>query len=339
MNNMIKMIAQKAGVSIDVVLKVINDDIDITPVEKKRVLDAINELNYNPESLTGDLDKRRTNTIAIITAYLNSFSFYEVYLINGFEKQNIDLGRKYILNQYSTGGNQQRKKELLKAILSETLADGVISMFLKFEQDDLNELKNKNIPVIFIDEEVEGFPSVKLNNFKGAYDAVKYLIDKGRKNIGLVVGQTSSEGVGITPIERFEGYKKALQDNKISFNKENVIEIINYTFEEGEQSLRSFIERKIKLDAIFCAAGDMVALGIMDEAAKLNIDIPHDLALIGYDDINMASISKPGLTTIKQPIESIGRTALRILDSMIETGKIEQSKIIFEPELVIRGTA
>jgi|DewCreStandDraft_4_1066084.scaffolds.fasta_scaffold02806_22 LacI family transcriptional regulator len=339
MNNIIKRIAQKAGVSIDTVLKVINDDIDITPVEKKRVLDAINELNYNPESLTGDLDKRKTNTIAIITAYLNSFSFYEVYLINGFEKQNMDLGRKYILNQYSTGGNQQRKKELLKAILSETLADGVISMFLKFEQDDLNELKNKNIPVIFIDEEAEGFPSVKLNNFKGAYDAVKYLIDKGRKNIGLVVGQTSSEGVGITPIERFEGYKKALQDNKIPFNKENVIEIINYTFEEGEQSLRSFIERKIKLDAIFCAAGDMVALGIMDEAAKLNIDIPHDLALIGYDDINMASISKPGLTTIKQPIESIGRTALRILDSMIETGKIEQSKIIFEPELVIRGTA
>ena len=339
MNNIIKRIAQKAGVSIDTVLKVINDDIDITPVEKKRVLDAINELNYNPESLTGDLDKRKTNTIAIITAYLNSFSFYEVYLINGFEKQNMDLGRKYILNQYSTGGNQQRKKELLKAILSETLADGVISMFLKFEQDDLNELKNKNIPVIFIDEEAEGFPSVKLNNFKGAYDAVKYLIDKGRKNIGLVVGQTSSEGVGITPIERFEGYKKALQDNKIPFNKENVIEIINYTFEEGEQSLRSFIERKLKLDAIFCAAGDMVALGIMDEAAKLNIDIPHDLALIGYDDINMASISKPGLTTIKQPIESIGRTALRILDSMIETGKIEQSKIIFEPELVIRGTA
>lgn len=339
MNNTIKKIAQKAGVSIETVLKVINDDIDIIPAEKKRVLDAINELNYNPESLTGDLDKRKTNTIAIITAYLNSFSFYEVYLINGFEKQNIDLGRKYILNQYSTGGNQQRKKELLKAILSETLADGVISMFLRFEKDDLNELKNKNIPVIFIDEEAEGFPSVKLNNFKGAYDAVKYLIDKGRKNIGLVVGQISSEGVGITPIERFEGYKKALQDNKIPFNKENVIEIINYTFEEGEQSLRSFVERKIKLDAIFCAAGDMVALGIMDEAAKLNIDIPHDLALIGYDDINMASISKPGLTTIKQPIESIGRTALRILDSMIETGKIEQSKIIFEPELVIRGTA
>jgi len=339
MDAMIKQIARKAGVSEDIVFKVINDDVDISSEQKKRVLDAISELNYNPESLSMDINKKRTNTIAVITAYLNSFSFYEVYLINGFEKQNSDLGRKYVLNQYSTGGNQQRKKELLKAILSETLADGVISMFLKFEQDDLNELKNKKIPVIFIDEEAEGFPSVKLNNFKGAYDAVKYLIDKGKKNIGFVVGQISSEGVGITPIERFEGYKKALQDNNIPFDKNKVIEIINYTFEEGEQSLRSFIERKVKLDAIFCAAGDMVALGIMDEAAKLNIDIPHDLALIGYDDINMASISKPGLTTVKQPIESIGRTALRILDSMIETGKIEQSKIIFEPELVIRGTA
>ncbi len=339
MDDIIKQIARKAGVSPDFVFKVINEDVDITSEQKKRVLDAISELNYNPESLTMDINKKRTNTIAVITAYLNSFSFYEVYLINGFEKQNSDLGRKYVLNQYSTGGNQQRKKELLRAILFETLADGVISMFLKFEQDDLNELKNKKIPVIFIDEEVEGFPSVKLNNFKGAYDAVKYLVEKGKKNIGLVVGQLRSEGVGITPIERFEAYKKALADYKIPFDKDKVIEIINYTFEEGEQSLRSYVERKIKLDAIFCAAGDMVALGIMDEAAKLNIDIPHDLALIGYDDINMASISKPGLTTVKQPIESIGRAALRILDSMIETGKIEQSRVIFEPELVIRGTA
>lgn len=339
--NIIKQIAKKAEVSENIVLKVINEEVDVTFEQKKRVLNAIKELNYNPESLTGDINnnKKKTNTIAIITAYLNSFSFYEVYLLNGFEKQNSDFGRKYILNQYATGGNTQKKKELLKAILSEKLADGVISMFLKFEQDDLIEFKNKNIPIIFIDEEAEGFPSVKLNNFKGAYDAVKYLIDKGKRNIGLVVGQMQSEGVGITPIERFEGYKKALKDNNIIFDPKKVIEIINYTFEEGEQSLRSFIERKVKLDSIFCAAGDMVALGIMDEAAKLNIDIPHDLALIGYDDINMASISKPGLTTVKQPIESIGRTALRILDSMIETGKIEPSKIIFEPELVIRGTA
>lgn len=338
MDAIIKQIALKTGLSEDIVLKVINDDIEISAENKKRVLAAIGELNYNFESLTDNINKKKTNKIAIITAYLNSFSFYEVYLINGFEKQNSDLGGKYVLNQYSTGGNQQRKKELLKVILSETLADGVISMFLKFEQDDLSELRKSKIPVIFIDEEVEGFPSVKLNNFKGAYDAVKYLIDKGKKNIGLVVGQLRSEGVGITPIERFEAYKKALSDNKIPFDKDKIIEIINYTFEEGEQSLRSFIERKVKLDSIFCAAGDMVALGIMDEAAKLNIDIPHDLALIGYDDINMSSISKPGLTTVRQPIESIGRTALRILDSMIETGKIEQSKIIFEPELVIRGT-
>jgi LacI family transcriptional regulator len=340
MDDIIKQIAKKAEVSEDIVLKVVNDDDDITFDQKRKVLNAIKELNYNPESITGGINSnKKTNTIAVITAYLNSFSFYEVYLLNGFEKQNSDFGRKYVLNQYATGGNQQRKRELLKAILSEKLADGVISMFLKFEEDDLNEFKNKKVPVIFIDEEAEGFPSVKLNNFKGAYDAVKYLVEKGKKNIGLVVGQMSSEGVGITPIERFEGYKKALKDNNIAFDPKKVIEIINYTFEEGEQSLRSFIERKIKLDSIFCAAGDMVALGIMDEAAKQNIDIPHDLALIGYDDINMASISKPGLTTVKQPIESIGRAALRILDSMIETGKIEPSRIIFEPELVIRGTA
>ena len=113
--------------------------------------------------------------------------------------------------------------------------------------------------------------------------------------------------MGITPKERFEAYKKALADHNMQFNEKNMIQIMEYTFEEGEQAMKEFVNRKAGLDAIFCAAGDMVALGIMDEAFKQKIDIPGDLALVGYDDINMASLSKPQLTTVRQPIEEIGK--------------------------------
>jgi LacI family transcriptional regulator len=338
MKGTLVQIARKAGVAEDIVLKVINGE-EVEPAVKRRVLDAINELNYNPEHMDGGLAGKKTNVIAVVTAYLNSFSFYEVYLINGFEKMNGEMGRKFTINQYSTGGSQQRKKELLHAILSETIADGIISMFLQFDKDDLAVLKEHGIPVIFIDEEMEGYPCVKMDNFKGAYNAVEYLIKKGRTNIGLVVGQVSSEGVGITPKERFEAYKKALSDHNMQFNEKNMIEIMEYTFEEGEQAMKEFVNRKAGLDAIFCAAGDMVALGIMDEAFKQKIDVPADLALIGYDDINMASLSKPQLTTVRQPIEEIGKIAFKMCVGMIETGKMEPRTVIMEPQLVVRGSA
>jgi LacI family transcriptional regulator len=320
------------------VLKVINGE-EVDATTKRRVLDAINELNYNPEQMDGGLSDRKTNTIAVVTAYLNSFSFYEVYLINGFEKMNGEMGRKYTINQYSTGGSQQRKKELLHAIYNEKIADGIISMFLQFEAEDLKTLKDHNIPVVFVDEEMPGFPCVKMDNFKGAYNAVEFLAKKGRKRIGLVVGQVSSEGVGITPRERYDAYKKALAAHNLEINEKNVIQIQEYTFEEGEQAMKEFVNRKLKLDAIFCAAGDMVALGIMDEAFKQKIDVPGDLSLVGYDDINMASLSKPQLTTVRQPIEEIGKQAFKMCVEMIETGKMEPRTVILEPQLIIRGSA
>jgi LacI family transcriptional regulator len=178
-----------------------------------------------------------------------------------------------------------------------------------------------------------------MDNFKGAYNAVDYLIKKGRKKIGLVVGQVSSEGVGITPKERYDAYKKALADNNMAFDDKNVIQIMEYTFEEGEQAMQEFSKRNLGLDAIFCAAGDMVALGIMDEAFKQKIDIPANLSLVGYDDINMASLSKPQLTTVRQPIEEIGKTAFKMCVEMVETGKMEPRTVILEPQLIIRGSA
>lgn len=331
-------IAKKAGVAEDVVLKVINGEENDAAV-KRRVLDAISELNYNPERLDGGLPEVKTNTIAVVTAYMNSFSFYEVYLINGFEKQNSETGRKYTITQYSTGGSQQRKKELLHAIQNEHIADGIISMFLQFDKEDLKALKDHGIPVVFVDEEMEGFPCVKMDNFKGAYNAVEYLIKKGRKKIGLVVGQVSSEGVGITPKERYDAYKKALADHKIEFDDKKVIEIMEYTFEEGEQAMKELSARNLGLDAIFCAAGDMVALGVMDEAFREKIDIPANLSLVGYDDINMASLSKPQLTTVRQPIEEIGKTAFKMCVEMVETGKMDARTVILEPQLIIRGSA
>jgi len=281
----------------------------------------------------------KTNTVAVVTAFVNSFSFFEVYLLNGFEKQNLDMGKRYKLNQYSTGGSIQRKKDFLRALTTDRIADGVISMFLHFDEEDMKALNGANIPVVFVDEEMEGAHSVKSDNFKGAFMATEYLIKKGRKDIGFVMGQMKNEGTGITPLERLHGYKSALNQYGIAYDEKRVVEIINYSFEEGEKAFAELVSRSVKLDSVFSSAGDMVGLGVMDEAQRQKMDVPKDLAIIGYDDINMAALSKPPLTTVKQPIELMGREAFRLVVDAIEEKLSKPQKIIHAPELVIRGSA
>ena len=280
-----------------------------------------------------------TKKIAVITAYLNPSSFFELLLISGFERKNAEMGGKYKIEQYSTVGSEGRRKDFMHGVLAGKVADGIISMFLKFDDEDTAALRKNNIPVVFIDEEMKGFHSVTVDNFKGAYMATEYLIKKKKKNIGLVVGQMKTEGVGVTPFERLKGYKSALQDYGMEYHESNVVEITDYTFEEGEQALRELLKRGKKFDGVFSAAGDMVALGIMDEAEREAIDVPHDLAIVGYDDINMASLSKPPLTTIRQPIEEIGKESFRLLAETLEGKHKKPRKLIFDPELIERGSA
>ncbi len=282
---------------------------------------------------------QKTGRIAVITAYLNPSSFFELLLISGFERKNAEMGGKYKIEQYSTVGSAGRRKDFMRGVLGGEVADGIISMFLKFDDEDTAALRENNIPVVFIDEEMKGFHSVTVDNFKGAYMATEYLIKKKKKNIGLVVGQMKTEGVGVTPFERLKGYKSALQDYGMEYHENNVVEITDYTFEEGEQALRELLKRGKKFDGVFSAAGDMVALGIMDEAEREAIDVPHDLAIIGYDDINMASLSKPPLTTIRQPIEEIGKESFRLLVETLEGKHKKPQKFIFDPKLIERGSA
>jgi len=280
----------------------------------------------------------KVNKIAAVTAFLSPSSFYEIYLINGFEKKNMELGGKYVINQHSTAGNVDRKKQFIQDVLAGHTADGIISMFLRFDGEDLAALKTNNIPVVFIDEEVDGYNSVKSDSFKGAYIATEYLIKKDRKKIGLVVGQMQTEGVGITPLERLNGYKRAIEDYGLKYDEKFVYEVMDYSFEDGERALAEFTKRGLGIDGVFSAAGDMCALGVMDEADRQGIEVPAKLSVIGYDDISMASLSRPKLTTIKQPIEEMGKEAFRILVDEIEGKGSKPGQIVFDPILVERNS-
>lgn len=330
-------VAKKAGVSHTTVSMVIHNDPRITVETKERVSRAIKELNYHPNYMARGLAKGKTNTIAVVSSFYSSF--FELEILRGFHNAMNEIGEGYELNQYSTLAKAESKKNILRNILYGKRADAVIVLNLKPDKALLSEFKRNEVPLVLVEEQMKGVHVLKMNNEKGGFIATEYLLKKGRKNIAVIGGELSGEEIGISPRERLDGYKKALEAAGIAFRQELVAEIKDYSMEDGRMALRMLLEKNLNTDAVFCSAGDIVACGVIAEAKERGIKIPQDISLVGYDDIMISSLVSPALTTVKQPVEKMGedafRTAIEAAENKIKGAKVE----IFEPELVIRETA
>ena len=324
----IKDIAKKVGVTPATVSMVINNSPKISQETKEKVLKAIREMNYHPNYIGRSLVKGETNNIAVVASFFASL--FALESVRGIE---INLRKTpYNLILYSTKGMDENEEDLLRRILYERRADGVIIISLKAKKELMEEFRKENVAAVFIEEIVEDFPTVKFNNIKAAYIATEHLIKNKRKNIGLIVGNK-----GLNAEERLRGYKEALSHYNIDFDKDKVVEIVDYSFEDGEKALNTLMGKNKKIDAVFCAAGDITAIGFMDAAKEKGIIIPDDIAIIGFDDIYLANLTTPGLTTIRQPITKMGMQAFDLLLDVIKGKEEDGKKIIsFEPELIIR---
>ncbi len=324
----IKDIAKKVGVTPATVSMVINNSQKISQATKDRVLKAIKEMNYHPNYIGRSLVKGKTNNIAVVASFFASL--FALESVRGIE---LNLRKKpYNLILYSTKGMDENEEDLLKRILYEKRADGLIIISLKAKKELMEEFKKESVAVVFIEELIEDFPTVKFNNIKAAFLATEHFIKNKRKNIGLIIGNK-----GMNAEERLHGYKEALSHYGLEFKQEMIHTVIDYSFEDGEKALNSLLEKNKKLDAVFCAAGDITAIGFMDAAKEKGINIPGDIGIIGFDDVYLANLSTPSLTTIRQPIAKMGMQAFDLLMEVIEGKEESEKKIIsFEPELIIR---
>jgi len=176
------------------------------------------------------------------------------------------------------------------------------------------------------------YGSVKHSLLDGYLPAIQFIYLNEKEQIGW-------EEIGTSPKARLDGFKKAHDDYGAVFKEKNVIQIRDFHFETGIKALRKFIDDKARLDAVFSAAGDMVAMGILKEAHIRKISIPEDLAIVGFDDIETASIVSPALTTVRQPISEIGQKAFRLAVDSIQKKVSSTENIVFEPKLITRGSA
>jgi LacI family transcriptional regulator len=277
------------------------------------------------------------HTIAVVSKLFSNNFTHEV--LHGIEP-HLFKG-PYEVNYYPTTGRAEVERDMLKTILYERRADALISISVPMDDDLLEAYKNYGMPVVFVEETMEGAHTVKVDNVKGSYIAVEYLIKKGMKHIGVIAGEFLDKKTNANVVERIIGYRKAMEDYEMEFNQKFLKHVAFYEFEEGRQRMREFLDENAGLDAVFCAAGDLVAMGAIEELRQHGIRVPEDVSVVGYDDISAAEFTKPALTTVRQPLAQMGSDAFELAVKCI-TGKVKKDEvklIILEPKFVIRQSA
>jgi LacI family transcriptional regulator len=228
------------------------------------------------------------------------------------------------------------QKERLKQALVQTNPTALIAISVRPDSDTIAAYATANVPIVLIDEETAGVSTITTNNCLGGQIAGEYLVAKGRKKIAIVSGKTQVQG-GYNAEQRIKGFQQALSAGKLSVLPECMIEVIHYSREDGISVMPKLL--RIGVDAIFCAAGDNCALGLLSVAREQGVRIPEDIAIVGFDDLLIAQLSTPRLTTIRQPLIEMAEAAYKM--AVIHRDEIlrKPQRVIFKPELVVRQSA
>jgi len=303
----IKDIAKLANVSQSTVSKALNDKPDISQKTKEKILQIVKQHQYSPNAFAKSLKKRTTENIGVIfyrdIQPLSANPFYS-RVLEGIEAE-IDLNNFNLMLKIVTENSGQD----LPKMVSERQVEGLI-LVGAFGEKFVSQLLNKNILLVFVDprKPFEKQCQILIDNEHGAYTATQYLIRNGHKKIGFISGDLSRSSFK----QRFDGYLKALRTNGIEVS-ENLIQTGG--IEDGYQHVQNMLKKE-KPTAIF-AANDINAIYGYKAIKDLNLKIPEDISIVGFDDIDLSQIASPPLTTVRVYKEELGSIAVRTLIKMI----------------------
>ncbi|EJG0604100.1 ribose operon transcriptional repressor RbsR [Cronobacter sakazakii] len=326
-----KDVARLAGVSTSTVSHVINKDRFVSEAIRLRVEDAIRTLNYAPSALARSLKLNQTRTIGmLITASSNPF-FSE--LVRGVERSCFERGYSLVL--CNTDGDEQRMNRNLETLLQKRV-DGLLLLCTETHQPSPAIMKRyPAIPTVMMDWSPfdGGSDVIQDNSLLGGDIATRYLIDKGYTRIACVTGPLDK-----TPARlRLEGYRAAMQRAGLPV-AEGYEVIGDFEFAGGLRAMQSLLALSEPPQAVFMG-NDAMAVGAYQALYQAGLRIPQDIALVGYDDIELASYMTPPLTTIHQPKDELGELAIDVLIHRMAQPELQQQRLQLTPELMVRGSA
>ncbi|QBY03262.1 LacI family DNA-binding transcriptional regulator [Thalassotalea sp. HSM 43] len=322
-------VSKLAGVSLATVSRVMNNNAKVSDRTRAKVLKAMEELGYRPNSIAQSLASNRTNSIGVLVAELHGPFFGS--MMSGIEAECRAAGKHVII---TTGhSDEEREKEGIEFLISRN-CDAIIVHSEALSDEYLIKLSEGKTPIYLVSRYIEGMQDkcISLDNYQGGYIATKALIDNGHKDIAYIAGPLFKGDSS----ERLKGHKQALQDNQLEFD-ENLFYVGDFRETGGADGLKFFRDKGFTFSAVICA-NDEMASGAMKYAREHGYDLPNDLSIIGFDNVIFTNYLYPRLTTVNNPVDEMGHMAARMVLHDVYKQKTLSIQRVFEPTLVNRDS-
>jgi DNA-binding LacI/PurR family transcriptional regulator len=329
----IRDVAHRAGVGIGTVSRVLNNSPLVTPETRQRVLDAIAELGFRPNSVARQLPRKtRIQNIGVITQpFIHYLAFAE--RMRGVQIGLSEIGHKYELVLYSVS-SLPHYEEQLSYIVQNALVDGLIIIDLDLTPAQKQMLIDANLPFVGINNfQNYDWPCIGADNILGGRVAASHLVDLGHQRIAYLGDEFDDPFHFRTSQQRFDGFRNILEQHQITL-PDAYICLGRHDDETARSMTRELLQLPNRPTAIF-AMSDIQALACIDAARDLGLRVPEDLSIIGFDDLQISY--HVGLTTVRQHFELSGKLAVEMLLALIQ-GHDPQPPTLPSLELIIRKT-
>lgn len=323
----IRDVARRAGVSVATVSRVVNRSPHrVTPATERRVRSAVRALGYRANIIAQGLKNRSSRTVALIVPDISNPFFPAI--ARGIEDTARAHGYAVLLcNTYE---DLDRENAYL-GLLRNRWVDGVIFATVGSNTRHLRALRRARLPVVLVARDVEGLAidTVRVDNFRGEYEATQHLLRLGHRRIAHIAGPPALH----VAAERRRGYLEALRT--AGLEEEAVIVEGDFTADGGRRAMTAALHARPPVTAV-AAANDLMAIGALEALRQLAARVPEDVAVVGFDDITFASLVSPALTTVAQPKYRMGQMAMERLLQLLQGGDARTRQTVLVPELVVR---
>ncbi|MGM0877305.1 MAG: LacI family DNA-binding transcriptional regulator [Bacillota bacterium] len=322
-------VAKLANVSPATVSRVLSNPEMVSKETREKVLAVIDQVNYKPHIVARQFRTKETKIILVVVPDITSAFFSKV--LRGIEHVAVSNGYQVILGD--TENDIEREREYINLLLQKQ-ADGMVLLTARLDKTKLEEISN-HFPMVLACEYMDGLniPTVSIDNISSARKATEHLILQGHTKIAHITGPINV----ILSRDRLRGYQQAMMSHDIDIDPAYIQEG-DFTFESGYNQMLKLLALETPPTAVF-AFNDEMAIGAIKAAKDSSLNVPKDLAVVGFDNIKMSTVIEPNLTTIDQPKYAIGKKAMELLLKLINGESINKKKFVMTDELIIRESS
>lgn len=321
----LKKIAEVLGISPATVSKALKDYPDISKATKIKVQELAKTLNYKPNSVAQSLRNQESRIIGLIIPQIVHHFFSNI--INGVIQAAAKKG--YLVITLQSNESYELEKKQIELLIEKNVDGILISLSDKtINHKHINQIIDYGVPIVLYDKisKLVNCSKVIINDRKAARNATQYLIDTGCRRIAHIRGPLAPQ----TTVDRFLGYKKALELNGIPYNESLVYTSENLSFEDGYSIAKTMLEEHDDIDGVFSFT-DLVASGVLVRFKEMGVDVPEDISIMGFSNWFLTNVTSPSLSTVDQPGYEMGKKAFSLLYHEIKSSKTDK---LTTPEII-----